>query len=176
MNFKTLCLVGITASSLAAVGPSIDTKPVAPGSKPAAKVQAKPASGPNGAKVEAIKQMLAVSGTVRANVEAAHDSIKSMRKNSPNINPKFWDELDKTVTQAGFEQILVGIYDHAYTLEEIKGITKFYASPAGRAFLEKNGKALQESGRSMQAFMEGNSKELMKKYGQPAQKAEPKKN
>jgi len=180
MSLKSLRIAGIAgiattaASLLAAVSPSADTKQATPASKLAAKAAAKPATAPNGAKIEAIKKMLATSGTVEGNVEGARESIKAMTKNSPNINPKFWDELDQKVNRAAFEQMLVEVYDRNYTLDEINGLTKFYASPAGKAFLEKNGKVLSESGRTLQAYMEGNSKELMKKHGQPAPKAEPK--
>ena len=174
MIFKYLSIIGIAGIAALAASPSIDTKQATLASKPAAKAAAKSATTPNGAKIEAIKKMLATSGTVEGNVEAARESIKAMTKNSPNINPKFWAELEKNVNHAAFEQMLVGVYDRNYTLDEIKGLTKFYASPVGKVFLEKNGKVLSESGRTLQAYMESNSKELMKKYGQPAPKAEPK--
>lgn len=172
MNLKSLCIAGIAAGCLCAASASIDTQQAA---KPSSKAAAKPAPGPDAAKLEAVRQMLAISHTVDGNVEAAQESIKAMKKNSPTINPKFWDELSGKANHAAFEHLLVGIYDKAYTLEEIRGITKFYTSPAGKAFLEKNGKALVESGHAMQAYMESNSKELMKKYNPPAAKADPKK-
>ncbi len=170
MNVKSLCIAGIAAGCLCAASASIDTQQAA---KPSSKAAAKPA--PDAAKLEAVKQMLAISHTVDGNVEAAQESIKAMKKNSPTINPKFWDELSGAANHAAFEHLLVGIYDRAYTLEEIRGITKFYTSPAGKAFLEKNGKAQVESGRAMQAYMESRSKELMKKYNPPAAKVDPKK-
>lgn len=177
MSLKSLCMAGIvaTASSfLIAGGASVDVQKGASASKPTAKAATKSATAPNAAKLEAIKKMLIANGMVDGNLEAAHESIKTMMKNSPNINPQFWGELDKKVNRTEFEQMLVGVYDRAYTLDEIKGITKFYESTAGKAFLVKNGKALLESGRTLQAYMESNSRELMKKYGQPASKVAPK--
>ena len=172
MNLKFLCIAGIAMGCLCSASASIDTKQA---TKPPSKATAKPAPAPNAAKLEAIKQMLAISHTVDGNVAAAQESIKAMKKNSPTINPKFWDELSGAANHTAFEHLLVGIYDRAYTLDEIRGITKFYASPIGKAFLEKNGKTLQDSGHAMQAYMESHSKDLMKKYSQPAAKVEPKK-
>jgi hypothetical protein len=178
MNFKHLKTVGIAATAagfLAAASPSIDTKQATPASKPAGKALATPDAAPDAAKLEAIKKMLAVSGTVAGNVEGTHEAIKAMIKNSPGISPEFWVALKKCVSHEAFEHMLVAVYDRTYTLDQINDLTKFYESPTGKAFLLKNGKALSESGRILQAYMERNAKELMKKYGQQAPKADPKK-
>ncbi len=174
MPLKSLCFA-VVAFLLSTTNLFADIKQAAPASKPPAKPLAKVATAPDAAKIEAIKEMLAVSGTVHGNVEAAHASIKAMTKNSPGISSKFWKELEKTVNDAVFEQLLVGVYDRNYTLDEVRAITEFYVSPAGRVFLEKNGPVLAESGRILQTYMESNSKELMKKFGQTAQGVDPQK-
>ncbi len=177
MSLKSLCVAAAGAAAiLSGTNLFADTKQSTTAPKPAEKTAVKPAAAPNAAKVEAIKKMLAASGAVDANVDAARKSIKAMMKNSSNINPKFWEELTKNVNHAAFEQMLVVVNDRNYSLEEIKDLTKFYESPVGKTFREKNGKVLAESGQIMKVYMESNSKELMKKYGQPASKTDPKNN
>ncbi len=175
MLLKSLC-TATAAAMLFATSLSADTKQITAASKPVETTAAKPAAAPSGTKIVAIKKMMASSGEVEANVEAARQSIKAMTKNSPGINPKFWEELEKRVNHAAFEQMLMGVNDLNYTLEEIQDIANFYESAAGKAFLKKNGKVLSESGQILREYMESNSKELMKKYSQPAPKAGTNKN
>lgn len=174
MNSRTISIVGafaVTAGLLAAAEPSVDTKQVSSSAKPATEAPAKPAAAVSDVKLQAIRRMLAVSGTVAGNVEGAKEAIKGIMKNSPGVSPKFWEELTKSASQEAFEHILIQIYDRNYTLDEIKDLTRFYESPTGKVFLERNGKVLTESGRVLQAYMESNSKALMKKYAMPDAKA-----
>ena len=171
MNLKSLIIAGLLGLAVLASSPSVDTKQAASVAKPVAK----PAVPPSAEKVEAIKKLLAITRAVEGNLEPTRAALKAMMKNSPNVNPAFWPELEKRANAYAFEQILVSIYDHNYSLEEIKGLTQFYESPVGKAFLEKDGKVLSESGHNLQAYMEYHSKELMKKYAEAAPKAEPKK-
>ena len=164
MNAKALCL---SAALLLTANLSADTKK----STPAAKPEDPQVHTISKGKAEAIRKLLAVSGILEGNLEGARKAIEGMKKNSPNVNPLFWGDLETKVTTQAFEPVLMAIYDHNYSLEEIKGLTHFYQSPAGKAFLEKNTTIQTETGRSLQAYMEANSKELMKKYA-----AQPKKN
>ncbi len=169
MNLKALSL---TVAILLTADLVADTKKAAPAAKPAEGTEHTITK----AKVEAIRKLLEVSGALDGNLAGTREAIKAMIKNSPNVNPKFWGDLESKVSKEGFEPILLGIFDHNYSLEEIKGITRFYESPAGKAFAEKNGTVQTEIGRSLRAYMEANSKELMKKYATPAPKADSKKN
>lgn len=120
-----------------------------------------PASPVDPAKAVEIKKLLAAADLVNSNVEAAKKSIAGMKKNSPGLDEKFWEDLEKVATHKAFEDILVSVYDQTYSTEEIKGITKFYLSTSGKAFLKKNNHALLEGGKAFQAFMEARSKSLV---------------
>ncbi len=164
MNPKALCL---SAALLLTANLSADTKK----SAPAVKTEDPSVHTVSKAKVEAIRKLMAITGVLDTNLAGARDAIKGMKKNSPAVNPLFWGDLESKVTSQAFEPVLMAIYDHNYSLEEIKGLTRFFESPAGKAFMEKNATVQTETGRSLQAYMEANSKELMKKYA-----PQPKKN
>lgn len=167
MKLKSITLA---AAFLTVTGLSADTQKVTPAVKPVEKAI-------NKEKVEAIKKLLATMGAVKGNVDGAKEAMKEMKKNSKSVNPKFWDDLDKSVNASVFEELLGTVYDRYYTTDEIKAITKFYQTPAGKAFMDKNVKVSSESGHILQMYMDGQSKDLMKKYGTPATPASsPKKN
>ena len=158
---KSLCL---STAILAAFPLAAETTQPSPASKSGAN-SAQQAAGRtvDKTKAEEIKKLLAAAGIVNSNVEAAKKAIAGMKKNSPGIDDKFWEDLEKTANHKAFEALLIPIYSENYSLDEIKGITRFYLSESGKAFLEKNNHALMESGKTFQAFMEANSKSLMAK-------------
>lgn len=169
MNLKALSL---SVAILITTNLSADTKKP----KPAGKTAEGTVHTVSKAKTEAIRKLLEANGVLEANLTGTREAIKAMMKNSPNVDPKFWSELESKVSAGAFSQILVAIYDHNYSLEEIIGLTKFFGSPLGKAYLEKNTTIQTETGRSLRVYMEENSKELMKKYPARAPKADSKKN
>lgn len=156
--------LSLTVAMLTAGTLSADTMQPAPTLKSAAKPAHETAEKPvDKIKAEWIKKLLAAGGIVNANVDAAKKSIEGMKKNSTGIDEKFWEDLANLATHKAFENLLIPVYDETYTLDEIKGITRFYFSDTGKAFLTKNSQALIESGKAFQSFMEAGSKSLMAK-------------
>lgn len=171
MSFKTLCIAGASAALLFSLPLSADTKQVAAKSTTAPKVTPAPAEKViDKAKGEAIANLLNTTGVVAKNIDAIKQSLAETRKANPKVNPKVFDELEKNATPNMVGNLLVHVYDHYYSLDDVKALNKFFSSKTGKAYLNKQATVDLESGRILQLYMENLGKKLAPAPAAPAKK------
>lgn len=170
MSLKSLCIAATAVAALLATADlSADTKPAtakstaAPKPAPTEKVITK-------AKGEAIADLLNTTGVVAKNLEAIKQSLAETRKANPKVDPKVFDELEKGATPNVVGNLLVHVYDHYYSLGDVKALNKFFASKEGQAYLAKQSTVDMESGRILQLYMENLGKKLAPAPAAPAKK------
>ena len=160
MSFKSLCVAATaTAALLSATALSADTKQATAKAAPAPK-PAPTEKVIDKAKGEAIATLLNTTGVVAKNVEAIKQSLAETRKANPKVDPKVFDELEKGATPNVVGNLLVHVYDHYYSLGEIKALNKFFSSKEGQTYLNKQTTVDMESGRILQLYMENLGKKL----------------
>ena len=156
MSLKSLC----TAVALIAVtNLSADIKQATAKSAPAPK-PAPTEKVIDKAKGEAIAALLNTTGVVAKNLEAIKQSLAETRKANPKVDAKVFDELEKGATPNMVGNLLVHVYDHYYSLSEIKALNKFFNTKEGQAYLSKQTTVDMESGRILQLYMENLGKKL----------------
>ncbi|MBL0312387.1 MAG: hypothetical protein IPP78_06645 [Holophagaceae bacterium] len=167
MSLKSLCIIGASAALFSSTVLFADTKQVTPKTTPVPK----PAPAEkviDKAKGEAIADLLNTTGVVARNIDAIKKSLAETRKANPKVDPKVFDELEKNATPNMVGNLLVHVYDHYYSLGDVKAMNKFFSSKEGKAYLSKQMTVDMESGRILQLYMENLGKKLAP--GAPAKK------
>ncbi|MBL0210950.1 MAG: DUF2059 domain-containing protein [Holophagaceae bacterium] len=170
MSVKSLCATALAAAALfSAAGLSADTK------QATAKSAAAPKPAPtekvvDKAKGEAIAKLLNTTGVVAKNVDAIKQSLAETKKANPKVDPRVFDELEKGATPNVVGNLLVHVYDHYYSLGDVKALNKFFSSKEGQAYLAKQTTVDLESGRILQLYMENLGKKLAPGQATPTKK------
>jgi hypothetical protein len=63
--------------------------------------------------------------------------------------------LNEKLSWENWKPRLVQVYDATYTTEELTGVAEFFKSPAGKAFISKNPRVLEESEIAARRFADG---------------------
>jgi hypothetical protein len=170
MSLKALCTVA-TAAAFLLSAPVLfaETKQATAKSAPAPKA-APVEKVIDKAKGEAIAQLLNTTGVIAKNIEAIKQSLVETRKANPKVDPKVFDELEKGATPNTVGNLLVHVYDHYYSLGDVKAMNKFFSSKEGQAYLNKQTTVDMESGRILQLYMENYGKKLAPGQAAPAKK------
>lgn len=169
MSLKSLCAATAAVALFSTAILSADTK------QATAKTAATPKPAPtekaiDKAKGEAIATLLNTTGVVAKNVEAIKQSLVATRKANPKVDPKVFDELEKNATPNVVGNLLVHVYDHYYSLGDIKALNKFFSTKEGQTYLNKQTTVDMESGRILQLYMENLGKKLAPAPATPATK------
>jgi hypothetical protein len=88
------------------------------------------------AKSADIRSLLEISGeleSLRKGMTLVLDQIKSSGANMPDA---YFGEFESALATDELPSMLVKIYDHYYTHEEILGLIEFYKTPLGKAMIE----------------------------------------
>lgn len=140
--------------------------------KPAA-----PAVAPSTKKADLVLLMKHL-GIGSTNSEATHKQIQAARKDPKlaNLPAGYWADLEKAANPQAFEQLLLPIFDKAYTHDEVRQLLRLMANPEFKLFMEKNPlqKLVREGYPAFSKYMDDQAKQLKEKY-QAAPKAESKK-
>ena len=97
---------------------------------------------------QALKEMFVASGSEET-YKAVLDQLFSMyRQEYTEVDPKIWDEYEMEFKKTSIDdltEMLVPVYSKYLSLEEVKEITKFYATPAGSKLAKNTPLIMQES-------------------------------
>ena len=170
MSLKSLCIAATAAAALLSTTElSADIKQATPKSAPAPK-PAPAEKAIDKAKGEAIAKLLNTTGVVAKNLEAIKQSLAETKRANPKVDPKVFDELEKGATSNVVGTLLVHVYDHYYSLADVKALNKFFSTKEGQAYLDKQTTVDMESGRILQLYMENLGKKLAPAPAAPAKK------
>jgi hypothetical protein len=87
---------------------------------------------------EAIRQQLLASGVADLMVATLKATLPVQRALAPEIPAIFWDEFaNRMISDVDrLMEAVIPLYDAAFTLEEVEGLTAFYRSPLGKRLVE----------------------------------------
>ena len=103
-------------------------------------------------KRQEIETMLRLTGMERMVDQMMSQMIQSMSANMKGVPPEFWPRFAKKINSAELIEKIIPLYDKYYTLEDLRAVNVFYASPAGQRVLQTLPQIMQESMKIGQAW------------------------
>lgn len=98
---------------------------------------------------EVLKELMSITGSEETFTTVVKQMIDIFKREQNNQVPeKFWDEMEKEMTETGIEDLtvlLIPVYQKHLTIEDLYGIIEFYNSPVGKKYAEKTPFITQES-------------------------------
>jgi hypothetical protein len=88
-----------------------------------------------GTKADKIRKILIMTDAPGVFTHEVTVGLEQQKKVSPDVPPRFWDELLKEVDSNKFAELLVPIYASLFTDEELSGLIAFYETPLGKKLI-----------------------------------------
>lgn len=95
-----------------------------------------------------LKRMFNLAGTEKMYNTTIQQMVKMFKMQYSQVDEKTWDELEKEFVKSAKRDLfdlLVPVYRKHMSLQDLKELSKFYESPAGRKYAEKTPLIMQES-------------------------------
>jgi len=99
-----------------------------------------------------IEKMLRLTGMEKMIDQMKSQMITSMRPAFPSLSDAFWVKLEEELDVKELIDQIIPVYDKYYTLEDLKAVNAFYATPAGQKILSTLPLVVQESSQIGQAW------------------------
>jgi hypothetical protein len=102
----------------------------------------------NAAYRESVKQMMIANGSETTFKAVISQMISNFKTQRSEVTEEFWDQFETSFQKVGIEDLLdllTPIYQKHMSQDEIKDITAFYQTPAGKKFAQKTPLIMQES-------------------------------
>ncbi len=105
------------------------------------------AQAPDSVKLAAIHQLLTLTHGIDLAFSAMETSIPSQRLVNTRIPAVFWDRFLTEVRnrRPEFESLMVDVYAHHFTTDELRQLIAFYQTPIGQKMVQEQPAVLQES-------------------------------
>jgi len=92
-----------------------------------------------------IERMFQLTGMEKLMNQMMDQMISAMKQQTPNVPDSFWTKFQKKINTREFLEKIIPLYDKYYTIEDLKAVNDFYASPAGQKVLSTMPQIMQES-------------------------------
>lgn len=92
-----------------------------------------------------IRRLLKVTGAGALAVQSLETMVAQMKAVRPDIPAAFWEAFQAEVDPDGLIELLVPVYARHFNRQEVQALLAFYASPAGRRFVEETPALMQEA-------------------------------
>jgi hypothetical protein len=130
--------------ALATAGARAQAAP-APAKPDTARHAAAPTVKVDSVKAQAIRQLLEVMG-VRKTMAAALDGMIAIQQRSmPSVPDDFWVQMKAEMSVDELIEQLIPVYDKHYSFEDIRTLTAFFETAAGKRFVAEQPAMMQES-------------------------------
>jgi hypothetical protein len=103
------------------------------------------AAAQDSVKIKRIHQLMDVMGSGKLGVQVMSNVIDAFKKQNPNVDPQFWDELKKEINVNDLVNMVVPIYAKYFTDDDIQQMIAFYNSPIGKKYVASLPAITQES-------------------------------
>lgn len=110
-----------------------------------------------------IQRLLKLTKAGELGLQAMRQGITAQKQASPQIPEAFWTEFMKRFSVEQIEAMVLPVYERHFSAEELQALLRFFETPAGRAFLEKQPVIQQESMEAGQALGEKIGREVAEK-------------
>jgi hypothetical protein len=88
------------------------------------------------AKSKDLRVILNTYRTGQSGLQVAEEILQRMRKKMPGLPDSVWIELGQQITNDYMIDLVMPVYDKAFTEQEAADIRKFIESPSGKKFAE----------------------------------------
>lgn len=102
----------------------------------------------NAAYRESVKQMMIANGSETTFKTVISQMISNFKTQKTEVTEDFWKQFEASFQKVGTEDLLdllTPIYQKHLSQDDIKAITAFYQTPAGKTFAQKTPVIMQES-------------------------------
>ena len=96
-------------------------------------------------KQKEIAKMLKITGVEKMMNQMVSQLVATFKEKSPNVPASFWEKFESSLDAHAVVQRIIPIYDKHYSLEDLKAVNAFYATPAGQHLLGAMPQVMQES-------------------------------
>ncbi len=96
-------------------------------------------------KQDDIRRLLAITGSAKLSEQMMRQMVDAMKPAMPGVPDSFWDKFLKEAKSEELVELMIPVYDKKFSREEIRKITEFYETPAGKKFVEKTPEIVAES-------------------------------
>ncbi|MEA2203713.1 MAG: uncharacterized protein QOE77_489 [Blastocatellia bacterium] len=86
-------------------------------------------------KADKIRKILIQTDAMGAFTREFSAALEAQRKVSPEVPPRFWDELAKEVDPNKFVEVIIPIYASFFSDDELSGLSAFYETPLGKKMI-----------------------------------------
>lgn len=92
-----------------------------------------------------IERMFQLTGMEKMMDQMMNQMISSMKGQIKDAPDSFWAKFQEKVKTRDLLEQIIPLYDKYYTVEDLKAVNEFYASPAGQKVLATMPQIMQES-------------------------------
>jgi hypothetical protein len=89
------------------------------------------------AKSADIRSLMEISGELEILREGMAIFLDRMQSGEANLPDAYYSEFKSALATDELPNLLVKVYDHHFTHEQIRGLIEFYGTPLGKAMIEK---------------------------------------
>lgn len=97
------------------------------------------------AKPEDIRKLLKATNGAQMGRQVVDRMIQILSKSTPNVPDSIWSEFQNSVDWDSLVSMLIPVYQRYLSKDDIKAMTQFYESKAGRHLIAAQPTILQES-------------------------------
>jgi hypothetical protein len=83
-----------------------------------------------------IRKLFESTGVIKSITQMTGQMIGQYRKALPQVPQEFWDEFEKELDAKEIIDLMIPVYDKHLSLEDLKAVNAFYATPAGKRFAQ----------------------------------------
>ena len=97
---------------------------------------------------ETLIELFRVSHTEQTYEAAVKQMFSMFRQQQSNVPTEIWVDLEKEMNKTSMDDLismLIPVYSKHLTIEDLNELIKFYESPVGQKYAEKNPLIMQES-------------------------------
>ena len=96
-------------------------------------------------KTQKVHQLLTLLRAGEMGVQVVDQMIGGLKESMPTTSDEFWKNFRTKVKATDLVDLLVPVYERNLDESDIDELLKFYSSPAGKHFIDKQSIILQES-------------------------------
>lgn len=104
-----------------------------------------PAAAQSEAHEERVRELLEVMRAGDMGVQVMNGMIESMKTTTPQVSEAFWIEFAEDVEPSELVDLLVPIYAKHIEPDDVEELIRFFRSPTGQRFLERQPQIMAES-------------------------------
>jgi hypothetical protein len=92
-----------------------------------------------------VETMLRLTGMEKLMAQIKTQMISGLQAQMKQVPESFWEKFQEKMDTRELLEKLIPLYDKYYTIEDLKAVNAFYASPAGQKVLSTLPQIMQES-------------------------------